>query len=60
MDWVFLAKWYVIIWAIMLTTLAGTGFAKWIWHIIATSTEEAIIESISLRALEKFQKNKNE
>ena len=53
MDIMTLAELYVVGWVGALSALGFAGVAKWIWHIIATSTEEAVVEKKTLSVLEK-------
>ena len=53
MDILALAELYIVGWVGALTALGFTGVAKWIWNIIATSTEESVIEARALETLEE-------
>ena len=53
MDVLAVAELFVLGWLGALTTLGFVGVAKWIWHVIATSTEEAVVET---RAIEELKK----
>lgn len=44
---------FVLGWGVALSTLGFVGVAKWIWHIVATSTEETVVEKKTLETLEK-------
>jgi hypothetical protein len=53
MDVSSLAEFYITLWGGALSTLGLVGVAKWIWHVIATSTEETVVEKKTLKELEK-------
>ncbi len=40
-------------WVGAFTTLGFVGVAKWVWHIVATSTEETVVERRTLADLNK-------
>ena len=50
-DILAVAELFVLGWGLALTTLGFTGVAKYIWNIITTSTEEAVVETKVLKAL---------
>ncbi len=58
MDWLTLAGIYTITWIAALSTMGLTGVGKWIWHMISTSTEEAVVEKKTLSELEREGKPK--
>ena len=52
MDALAAAEIFILGWLGALTTLGFVGVAKWIWHVIATSTEETIVETRAIEALQ--------
>lgn len=56
MDVLAVAELFVLGWGLALTTLGFTGVAKYIWNIITTSTEEAVVEKTALSTLSEEKK----
>jgi len=59
MDILAVAEIFLLGWLGPLTTLGFVGVAKWIWNIIATSTEESVIETRVIEALEDKEEDKD-
>jgi len=55
-DILAVAELFVLGWGLALTTLGFTGVAKYIWNIITTSTEEAVVEKTALSTLSEEKK----
>ena len=56
MDVLVVAELFVLGWGLALTTLGFTGVAKYIWNIVTTSTEEAVVEKTTLSTLSEEKK----
>ncbi len=56
MDVLALAELFVVGWVGALTALGFTGVAKYIWNIIATSTEESLVEARVIDTLDEEKK----